>query len=239
MEYNNFKDMLKEESKKLDLEINDEMSEKFYTYMNLLIEWNEKINLTAIIKPEEIIIKHFIDSISISKFIENDSKIIDVGTGAGFPGIPLKIYNSSLKITLLDSLNKRVNFLNEVVEKLGYKDVEIIHGRAQDYAHNCKYREKYDYAVSRAVAPLNILSEYLIPFIKLDGSMIAMKASNIVEEINDSKNSLSKLNSEIVKSEKIILPNDSGERNVVIIKKTQKTSNEYPLKACVPKKKPL
>lgn len=223
----------------MNIQISKEKIEKFYEYMVLLLEWNAKINLTAITEPKEIIIKHFIDSIVIADQIVDKSNIIDVGTGAGFPGIPLKIYNDSYKLTLLDSLNKRTIFLKEVIAKLNIKNVEIIHGRAEDYAQDIKYREKFDYAVSRAVASLNILVEYLVPYTKVNGNIIAMKGSNVEEEIKSSKNAFTKLNTIIQEKKKIILPENSGERYIIIMKKNEKTNKIYPRKAGIPKKNPL
>ena len=163
---------------KSNLILTGEKIEKFYNYMNLLIEWNKKINLTAIIEPKEIILKHFIDSLTILKYIKNNETIIDVGTGAGFPGIPLKIVRDDLKITLADSLNKRINFLNEVISKLDLKNIDAIHTRAEELGKNKKYREKFDIATSRAVANMSTLSEYLIPFIKVEGRCILARSPN-------------------------------------------------------------
>ena len=222
-----------------NLELDKEKINKFYNYMNLLREWNEKINLTAITEPREVIIKHFIDCLTISKNIDNNAKIIDVGTGAGFPGIPLKIYDESLKLTLLDSLNKRTIFLKEVVNKLELKNVEIVHGRAEDFAQDKSYRESYDYAVSRAVAPLNILLEYLVPYIKVNGKVIAMKGTNVTDEVKNSEKALKLLESKIISEEKILLPENSGERYIITVQKINKTNKIYPRKAGIPKKNPL
>lgn len=231
------------EFRKLSIEANISVDEykikKFYAYMKLIQDWNEKINLTTILEPKEMIIKHFIDSLTISKRIKDDSRVIDIGTGAGFPGIPLKIVNESINITLVDSLNKRIIFLNDVVEKLELKNVEILHGRAEDFAQDSKYREKYDYVISRAVAPLNILSEYLIPYASINGEIIAMKGDNALEEIKNSQNALKQLNSYIVEEEKIELPEHVGNRYIILIKKRSKTSMKYPRKAGIPKKNPL
>ena len=239
MELKEFTNKIIDYSNKLNIEMDENKAKLFYEYMNMLLEWNEKMNLTAITDPEDVIVKHFVDSLTISKQIENNSKIIDVGTGAGFPGIPLKIYNESLKVTLLDSLNKRTIFLKEVVDKLELKNVEIIHGRAEDYAQDLKYREKYDYAVSRAVAPLNILLEYLVPYTKINGNVIAMKGSSANEEIESAQNALKKLDSTINNIEKIALPKDSGERYIITINKNKNTNKIYPRKAGMPKKMPL
>ena len=222
-----------------DIKIDESQVEKFYKYMNLLIEWNEKINLTAITNPKEIIVKHFIDSILIGKCIKNGSTIIDVGTGAGFPGIPLKIFNESYKITLLDSLNKRTIFLKEVIDVLGLKNVEIIHGRAEDYAQDNKYREMYDYAISRAVAPLNVLLEYLVPYTKVGGNIIAMKGSNAEQEIVEAQKAIDKLFVKITEKSSIELPENYGERFILIFSKEKSTNKIYPRKAGTPKKNPL
>lgn len=230
-----FKDLLSETK----INLNDKQIEKFYKYMILIQEWNEKINLTAILDPKDMIIKHFIDSLTISNNIKKGTKIIDVGTGAGFPGIPLKIYDDTIKITLLDSLNKRTIFLKEVIKQLDLDNVEIIHGRAEDFAHNQEYREKYDIAVSRAVAPLNVLLEYLVPYIKIGGNVIAMKGNNALEEISNSKNAMIKLKSSIVENKQIQLPENSGERYIIMVRKNERTGNGYPRKAGIPKRNPL
>lgn len=239
MDLNEFADEINKYAGTINIKLNNEQIQKFYTYMNMLIEWNEKINLTAIVEPKEIIIKHFVDSLTIAKYINDSSKIIDVGTGAGFPGIPLKIYNENYKITLLDSLNKRINFLDEVIQALDLKEIETIHGRAEDFAQNNSYREKYDYAVSRAVAPLNILLEYLAPYTKVNGRIIAMKGSNVEEEILGSQNAMKKLDVSIENNEEMELPNQSGSRYILVVKKEKQTKKIYPRKAGTPKKNPL
>lgn len=222
-----------------DIQLNELKIKRFYDYMKLLLEWNEKINLTAITNPKEIIVKHFVDSILAAKYIKSGASIIDVGTGAGFPGIPLKIYDDSYKVTLLDSLNKRTIFLQDVVEKIGLNDVEIIHGRAEDYAQDKKFREKFDYAVSRAVAPLNILLEYLVPYTKVNGFIVAMKGSNAEEELLLAKNAINKLRVELREKEVTNLPDDSGERHILLFNKIETTNKVYPRKAGTPKKNPL
>lgn len=224
---------------RMELQITDVQIEKFFKYKNLLLEWNEKINLTAITDEKEIIVKHFIDSILVSTHIKNEATVIDVGTGAGFPGIPLKIYDESIKLTLLDSLNKRTVFLQEVVDSLDLKDVTVIHSRAEDGAQDRKYRETFDYAISRAVAPLNVLLEYLVPYVKVNGNIIAMKGINANEEIVISRNAIEKLNVEITEKEKISLPNDAGDRFTIILNKKKPTNKIYPRKAGTPKKNPL
>ena len=221
------------------MDIDNVSAEKFAVYMELLREWNEKINLTAITDEEGILVKHFFDSCSISEFVDNNSKIIDVGTGAGFPGLPLKIVNDTLNLTLVDSLNKRINFLNEVKDKLGLKNVETVHGRAADIGIDNKYREKYDFAVSRAVAELRILVEYLLPLVKVGGKVIAMKGPNIDEEVENAKKAVKLLGGEIERIESFRLGNTDNERTVIIIKKIKNTESKYPRKAGIPRKNPL
>ena len=169
MKMEEFKREFEKYLEKMSISLNKEQYDQFYAYMVLLIEWNEKINLTAITEPQEIILKHFVDSLTIAKYIEEGKTIIDMGTGAGFPGIPLKIYRNDVKVVLADSLNKRIKFLNEIIEKLQLKNIETIHCRAEELGKNKEYREKFDYATSRAVANLSTLSEYLFPYVKLNG----------------------------------------------------------------------
>lgn len=221
------------------MNIDDVSAKKFVIYMELLREWNERMNLTAITDEEGILVKHFFDSCSISDFVGNNSKIIDVGTGAGFPGLPLKIVNDSLNLTLVDSLNKRINFLNEVKNRLGLKDVETVHGRAEDVGIDNKYREKYDFAVSRAVAELRILVEYLLPLVKVGGKVIVMKGPNVDEEVENAKKAIKLLGGEIEKIESFKLGDTDNERTVIIIKKIKNTELKYPRKAGIPKKSPL
>ena len=206
--------------------------------MQELLEWNKKINLTAIEDENEIILKHFIDSLTVQKYIKNAQNIIDIGTGAGFPGIPLAIVNEKSNIVLLDSLNKRINFLNNVIQKLELSNVKAIHGRAEDLAKIVQHREKYDIVISRAVAPFNVLLEYMLPFNKVNSYTIAMKGSNI-EEVDISNNALKKLGGKIEKIEKINLPNTDIKRNIIIVRKIEETPKKFPRKAGIPKKEPL
>lgn len=223
----------------MNIELTKKQYNQFYLYMNTLIEWNKKINLTAITDENEIILKHFIDSLTIEKYINKNSRIIDIGTGAGFPGIPLKIYREDLNITLVDSLNKRVNFLNEVIEKLNLKNIQAIHGRAEDIGKNKNYRECYDYAVSRAVANTATLSEYTIPLVKENGKCIFMKGANIDEELKNAQNAINLLGGKIETVEKFSLPNSDIGRSILIIDKKAKTNSKYPRKAGTPAKMPL
>lgn len=225
--------------KEFNIKINDEQIKKFMNYMNLLLEWNEKINLTAITQPEEVKLKHFVDSLTVLKCINDDDKVIDIGTGAGFPGIPLKIMKENTKITLLDSLNKRINFLNIIIETLNLRNIQAIHGRAEEIARNKLYREKYDVAVSRAVANLSTLSEYMLPFVKVGGKCICMKGANVNEEIEKAKNAIKELGGEIEIVDNFYLSDNDNERNIIIIRKVKETSSKYPRKAGMPSKEPL
>lgn len=234
-----FSNLMKEYGKEIQIKFTEEQLQKFYEYMNMLIEWNKKINLTAIIEPKEIILKHFIDSLTILKYVNDNEKMLDVGTGAGFPGIPIKIMNENIEITLLDSLNKRINFLNEVINKLKLKNISAIHSRIEDYGKNNKYREKYDIVTSRAVANLATLSEYMLPMLKIKGKSICMKGSDIKEEVKNSKRAIDILGGEIVNIEELVLPKSDNRRNLIIIEKKKNTPLKYPRKAGIPSKEPL
>jgi 16S rRNA (guanine527-N7)-methyltransferase len=213
--------------------------EQFTKYMELLKDWNTKINLTAIEDDKEIIIKHFIDSISVLPLVKDQElKLIDVGTGAGFPGIPVKIVNPNIEVTLLDSLDKRVKFLNEVIKSINISKINAIHGRAEDMGISPIYRENYDIAVARAVANLPVLLEYCLPFVKINGIFIAMKGSN-TEEFENCSKALDILGGKIEKIEKMVLPFTNIERNVVVVRKFRQTPTKYPRKAGKPVKEPL
>lgn len=239
MDIDEFSKEIKEKMNKIQINIDDRKIEKFYKYMNLLLEWNKKMNLTAIVEPKEVILKHFVDCATILKHISKKGKVLDIGTGAGFPGIPLKILDERLDITLVDSLNKRITFLNNVIDKLGLQNVKVIHARAEDLAVKDEYREKYDILISRAVAPLNTLLEYMLPFVKIDGRCICMKGVNIIEEVNNSKKALDILKGNIISMEEIILPDTDIKRNIIIIRKIDKTPKQYPRKAGKPSKDPI
>lgn len=239
MDIQEFSDLMIDYGKEMNIVFTEEQLQKFYQYMNLLIEWNEKINLTAIVEPKEIILKHFIDSLTIIKYIEHDKTVIDIGTGAGFPGIPIKIVRPDLKVTLLDSLNKRINFLNEVIKSLELENISVVHARIEEYAKNKHYRENYDIATSRAVANLTTLSEYMLPMVKVKGMAICMKGSDVNEEISKSKNSINILGGEISKIEEFILPKSDYKRNLILIEKARQTPGKYPRKPGIPSKEPL
>jgi len=239
MELEEFSKKIKESFEKIDILLNEEQINQYYKYMNLLIEWNEKVNLTAIIEPNDIILKHFVDSATILKYIKDNENIVDVGTGAGFPGIPIKIANNTLDIILLDSLNKRINFLNEVIQENNLEKIQTVHSRVEDFGNNTKYREKFEVATSRAVANLSVLAEYMLPLVKVGGRCICMKGSEIEEELEKSKNAINLLGGKITKVEQFKLIDSDNTRNIVIIEKVKNTPNKYPRKAGMPAKQPL
>lgn len=225
----------------LKLPYSENIEHKFILYRDLLKQWNQKINITSIEDDEEIYLKHFIDSILLlnKDNINENKKIIDVGTGGGFPGLPLKIMNNNYKITLLDSLRKRIDFLQEVADALNLSDVKLIHGRAEDFGQNKEYREIYDICVSRAVAPLNVLSEYCIPFVKVGGYFAAYKSNIISQEITNSDNAIKKLGGKLKEIKEICIPGTDIIRKIVIIEKVEPTNKRYPRKAGKPSKEPL
>ena len=242
MEIGEFKNKVNILSNLNNIQLLEEDKESLYKYMELLLEWNEKINLTAIAEENEIILKHFIDSAIINKYIDNAKKLVDVGTGAGFPGMVLKIINKDLNIVLLDALNKRINFLNEVVKELDLKNIEAIHGRAEEFGRNEEHRERYDIVTSRAVANMNVLLEYMMPLVKVGGKCICMKSKNAEEEIETSKNVITLLGGELEKVEKLYLENEKKEkyeREIIIIRKKCSTPGVYPRKPSKINKKPL
>lgn len=225
----------------IGIELNSGQLEKFDKYYELLIEWNKVMNLTGITEYEEVIEKHFVDSLALVKVCDlNDiHTLIDVGTGAGFPGIPLKIAFPHIRVTLLDSLNKRIKFLNHVINELELKDVCTIHGRAEDYARQEEYRESYDLGVSRAVANLATLSEYCLPYVRTGGSFISYKSGDIDEEMKDSGKAVQVLSGRVEDVVKFQLPGTDIHRSFVKINKVKKCSMKYPRKAGLPGKEPI
>ena len=224
---------------KLNISLSEMQINQFIRFYEMLIEKNKVMNLTAITEFDEVIDKHFLDSLNLFRLIDlnSEKRILDLGTGAGFPGIPLKIAFPKIKITLVDSLNKRVMFLNDVVNQLGLEDVECVHARAEDLAKKKEYREEYDICVSRAVANLSTLSEYCIPFVKVGGNFISYKSGDCDEEINSSKAAIKKLGARISKVENFEIK-DMG-RSFVVIDKISSTPSKYPRKAGLPSKEPL
>lgn len=225
----------------LGITLTEKQIEQFLIYYEMLVEWNEFMNLTAIIEYDEVMKKHFIDSISLIKAydVTKSASVIDVGTGAGFPGLALKIAYPNLQVTLLDSLNKRIQFLNEVITKLGLEGVETIHGRAEDFAKPGKLREKYDLCVSRAVANLSTLSEYCLPFVKVGGHFISYKSEKITEEMSAAGNAIKLLGGKVVNQVEFQLPDSDIYRNLFVIEKIKETPKKFPRKAGLPSKEPL
>ena len=239
MEFEKFEKSLKEKAYKLGIELNNYQLKQFYNYMRLLIEWNKKINLTAIIEPEDIILKHFIDSLTISKYIDEKDKIADIGTGAGFPGIPLKILKPNNEMLLVDSLNKRIKFLEIVIQENKLENIHTIHGRVEEIGHNKVYRGKFDIVTSRAVAKLNVLLEYMLPLLKIGGKCICLKGPNIEEELEEAENAIKILGGQIDKIEQIELPYSDNKRNIIVVKAVKQSPNRYPRKPGTPTTLPL
>ena len=225
----------------LDWGANEPQAEKFEKYFELLIDWNEKINLTAITEEKDVMTKHFIDSLMCFKsgVIEKGANVIDVGTGAGFPGIPLKIADESLNVTLLDSLAKRLNFLNDVIDNLSLSNIKTVHARAEDGGRDVNLREKFDVAVSRAVANLSTLSELCLPFVKVGGYFVSMKGPGVSEEIENAKGAIKILGGKIEKIIPYDIESTDLEHNLVVIKKIAPIPQKYPRNAPNPAKSPL
>ena len=225
----------------LGITLNEVQKRQFLQFYELLVEWNKVMNLTGITEYEEVNEKHFVDSLSIVKAIDMDSveTVIDIGTGAGFPGIPLKIAFPNLKVVLLDSLNKRIQFLNTVIDTLQLTGIQTIHGRAEDFAKQQAYREQFDLCVSRAVANLATLSEYCLPYVRVDGMFIPYKSGEITEELQQSQNAIHVLGGKVTDVVKFRLPGTEIGRSFVKIKKVQNTAKKYPRKAGLPSKEPI
>lgn len=231
--------MLKEGAAGYSAVLDDEKLRKLYHYKELLLEWNQKMNLTAIEEENDIIVKHFIDSFSILPYLKKQNlRMIDVGTGAGFPGLPAKIAFEDLDVILLDSLAKRVGFLDTVINELGLEKIKAVHGRAEDFGVKPEYREKFDVSVARAVAGLPVLLEYCLPFVKTGGIFIAMKGSS-TEELESSQKALDILGGKIEEKKEITLPFSDIKRNIILVKKYRQTPTKYPRKAGKPVKEPL
>ena len=234
-----FFDVLCEGASKFGVSLSSSQQDKFKIYKDLLKEWNKKINLTSITDDVMISMKHFVDSVSICPYINKKNvTLIDIGTGAGFPSLPVKIVRDDIKVVLLDSLEKRTKFLEEVVKVLGLDGVDIVHARAEDKGVDISFREKFDYACARAVAALPVLLEYCMPFVKVGGVFIAMKGSS-VDEIDQSKRALGILGGRIVDVKEFCLPGFDYKRSVILVEKIKETPNRYPRKAGKPSKVPL
>lgn len=235
-----FKDILLKQAQLSDIVLSDDQVEKLTRYYELLIEWNEKMNLTALTEPEDVALKHFCDSILLLKYadISQGSSLIDVGTGAGFPSVPVKIVRPDINLCLLDSLNKRLTFLNEVVNEIKLDDVKIVHSRAEDGAKKAELREKFDFATSRAVAQLNVLAEYCLPYVRVGGAFIAMKGKYSEEEITNAKSAIKLLGGKTVKVDTYNLA-DTSQRSIINIKKLNSTDKKYPRTSAKIKSKPL
>ncbi len=232
--------LLFESCKKINVSLTDGQIRQFMDYKDMLLEWNEKMNLTAITDEKEVILKHFVDCLVLLDGADFSGRsVIDVGTGAGFPGVPVKIACPSAKITLLDSLAKRITFLNELTNMLGLKDVNCIHMRAEDGGADKNLRESFDFCISRAVANLAVLSEYCLPFVKAGGEFISMKGPEVDEELNEAKKAIKILGGEIVEVKKAVIPETDITHSLIVIKKVKSTPPKYPRKAGKVKKEPI
>ena len=242
-DYNEFRKIFLEAIKTIEIDISEEKIKKFFDFYVDLIETNKSLNLTAITDMKEVIYKHFVDSLSLVKVISDLSnkkyKIIDIGTGAGFPGIPLAIVFNNVDFVLLDSLNKRLKFIAGICEKLDLKNVSLIHGRAEDYAREIEYRENFDFAISRAVANLSTLSELCVGFVKVDGYFISYKSEKANEEVENAVRAFKLLGIKLEKIESFTMDIDGASRNLLVIKKEKKLDKKYPRKAGVPAKEAL
>lgn len=227
--------------KELDIHLTSDQIRQFLEYYEMLIEWNEKVNLTAITAYQDVCKKHFVDSLSLIKAfdVSGEAAVIDVGTGAGFPGLALKIAFPDLQITLLDSLNKRIQFLDRVIEKLALTGIRAVHGRAEDFARPDQLREKYDLCVSRAVANLSTLSEYCLPFVKVGGIFISYKSEKIMEEMGSAQKAIRILGGSVERQVEFQLPFSDIYRNLFVVSKTGSTPAKYPRKAGLPSKEPI
>ena len=238
MNIEEFKTVFFEEANKNNIKVNDEEIKNLYKYMTGIIEWNDKVNVTAITEERLFIVKHFIDSLIINQYLEGKEKIIDIGTGGGFPGIPLKILNNEKKFTLIDSVNKKLNVIRNLSEKIGLENLEIIHTRAEDLANKKEYREMYDVATTRAVSNLSTILEYMLPFIKVGGIAVCMKGPNYKEELKEAQKAIEVLGGKLEKVETFMVEEEM-ERNIIIIKKVKSTPNKFPRGQGKPLKEPI
>ncbi|WP_352399790.1 16S rRNA (guanine(527)-N(7))-methyltransferase RsmG [Anaerotignum sp.] len=233
--------LLKSCCQQMQISLSQEMTEQFMSYMSLLLEWNEKMNLTAITEEREVILKHFVDCLSLVPYLEvtQETKIIDVGTGAGFPGLPVKIACPNVSMTLLDSLQKRIGFLEQAIIEMGLNNVVCVHARAEDGGQNPLYREAFDYCVSRAVANLAVLSEYCLPFVKIGGTLAALKGPDATAEILEARSALEKLGGKVTRVVDVTIPFTELSHKLIFIEKVSPTPKQYPRKAGKISKNPL
>lgn len=232
-------DLLTSECEKIGIDLGDYGADRFDTYAERLVHWNEHVNLTAITEPDDIVIKHFIDSLYANKYVnfKPGESLIDIGTGAGFPGLPLLIVNPELDVNFVDSSGKRIGFIKDVLSNIGLVAVRT-HERAEDLGKNSDFREMYDYATARAVAPLNVLCEYCLPLVKVGGLFVSLKGSNGMQELENARNAIKVLGGEVAKAEEYKLPNGDG-RSIIIIRKVSQTPTKYPRKPKKIDSKPL
>lgn len=238
MSIEEFKKVFLEEADKNNIKVNDNEIEKLYKYMIGIIEWNDKVNVTAITEEKLFIVKHFVDSLLINHYLQGKEKIIDIGTGGGFPGIPLKILNSNKKFTLIDSVNKKLNVIRDLSEKIKLENLEIIHARAEDLANTKEFREIYDVATTRAVSNLSTILEYMLPFVKVGGIAICMKGPNYKEELDEAKKAIEVLGGKFEQIETFNLEGEM-ERNILVIRKVKNTPKKFPRGQGKPLKEPI
>lgn len=234
----NVERMLIDGAKEVGVKVSHEVAHNLILYKDIVLEWNEKINLTAITDEKDFIIKHFLDSLTVCSLINKSGKLVDLGTGAGFPGIPIKMIYPDMEVTLVDSVDKKIKFLNEVITRLNLTKTYTKHSRAEELGKNLDFREKFDVCVARAVAGLPVLLEYCLPLVKIDGIFVALKGS-VIDEIEQSKKALKVLGGEIVEVKELVLPYSDSGRTLVCVKKTKSTPVQYPRKPGKPSKEPL
>ncbi len=225
----------------LGVSLDERQVKLFFKYMDFLLEWSKKFNLTAIKEPQEVIVKHFLDSLSLVAYLQerNNIRLLDIGAGAGFPGVPIKLASPGISVVLLESLNKRVNFLHKLIAELGIEGITAIHGRAEDLGQKKEYRENFDIVVSRAVAEMPVLAELCLPFARLGGLFVAYKGPKVSEEILDSESALKILGGKLSKQVEITLPYNEDRRTLVFIEKSSPTPEKYPRKPGIPEKRPI
>ena len=238
MDFEKFEAFFDEELKKNNLSVKKESYKKFYYYMINVLDWNTKINVTAVRDEESFIIKHFIDSLMINKYIEGKLKVIDIGTGAGFPGVPIKLYNEDLQITLIDSINKKLNVIRDSIIGLDLNNIDVIHSRAEDLAVKAEYREMFDVSTTRAVSNLSTILEYMMPFIKVGGRAVCMKGPNYQEELENARTAIKLLGGQVEVIENFNI-NTEYERNIIVIKKIKETPKKFPRSGNKPLKEPI